>query len=494
MLDDVLGLPDATAGGITVLASQHLPGDVMARGSSAFDGDPTTAWNTAFGQPQGQWVEVHTAQPVTFDHLDLQVVADGRHSVPTQLRIDAGGESRTVDVPAIADQSSQNAVQSVPVTFAPLTGDDVRVTVTAIRPVTTTDFHEGQPIVMPVALAEVGIPGVQRAALPSRLSDACRTDLLTVDGAPVGIRLDGDAASAAAGGAVDFELCDGPVTLAAGDHVVRSARGVSTGIDVDRLVLGSQAGGSAMTLDAGGAFGTEVAATRTSAGGTTPTVKVVKNGRTKMEVRVEGAQPGQPFWLVLGESNSAGWRATVDGNQGSPTLVDGYANGWLVTPATRSFSVTLEWTPQRTVWIALAISAAALLLCLVLVIVWRKRRTGVDEPALDGPVEFANPFGVTGSRCVGAHCRHHRGRRRPHGRGARAVVGRVGRRRTHGRGVAPTALARALGARRAGRVRARGAVCDRAAIPTPIRFGLLLAHALRPRAGDRVAGGDPVRV
>ena len=125
-------------------------------------------------------------------------------------------------------------------------------------------------------------------------------------------------------------------------------------------------------------------------------MKVVKNGRTKMEVHVEGAQPGRPFWLVLGESNSAGWRATVDGHQGSPTLVDGYANGWLVTPATGNFSVTLEWTPQQTVWVALAISAAALLLCVALVIVWRKRRTSIDDPDLDGAVEFASPFGAAG--------------------------------------------------------------------------------------------------
>ena len=53
VLDAALGLPDASAGGITVLASQHLPGDVMARGSSAFDGDPTTAWSTAFGATAG---------------------------------------------------------------------------------------------------------------------------------------------------------------------------------------------------------------------------------------------------------------------------------------------------------------------------------------------------------------------------------------------------------------------------------------------------------
>ncbi len=40
VLDALLGIPDASAGGITVTSSQHLPADLAARGSSAFDGDP----------------------------------------------------------------------------------------------------------------------------------------------------------------------------------------------------------------------------------------------------------------------------------------------------------------------------------------------------------------------------------------------------------------------------------------------------------------------
>ena len=86
VLDQALGIPGADAGGVTVTASQHLPASVASRGSSAVDGDPGTAWSTGFGAPVGQWVEVATAQPVTIDRLDLEVVADGRHSVPTQLR------------------------------------------------------------------------------------------------------------------------------------------------------------------------------------------------------------------------------------------------------------------------------------------------------------------------------------------------------------------------------------------------------------------------
>jgi hypothetical protein len=53
-------------------------------------------------------------------------------------------------------------------------------------------------------------------------------------------------------------------------------------------------------------------------------------------------------------------------------LVDGFANGWQVTAADlaalggSNFTVSLTWTPQRLVWVALAVSAATLLLCLVL--------------------------------------------------------------------------------------------------------------------------------
>ncbi len=410
VLDALLGVPGVDAGGITVRASEHLPGDVAARGSNAFDGDPTTAWSTAFGDPTGAWVEVQTPQPVTFDHLDLRLVADGRHSVPTQLRIDAGGESRTVDVGPLTDGATPGTTVEVPVTFDPLTGNDVRVTITGTRPVTTIEYYDNQPIVMPAAIAEVGIPGVQRDPVPATLPSACRDDLLTIGGEPFPVRLVGDAATAQSGGAIDVEPCAGPVTLDAGDHVVRSSPGRVTGLDVDGLVLGSDADGSPMALGPGGSLARALQPPERLVS-ETPTVRVVHDGRTKKEIEVHGARPGTPFWLVLGQSNNAGWKATVDGSgasirpadgdgDGASTLVDGYANGWLVTPSSGSFRMTLEWEPQQTVWVALAISAATLLLCLVLAC-WRWRRRGGDGPDGAGDPEpqpvLAGPLVAAGS-------------------------------------------------------------------------------------------------
>jgi hypothetical protein len=398
-LDRVLGIAGADGGGVTVRASQHLPGDVASRGSAAFDGDESTAWSTAFGDSVGQWVEAETATPVTFDHLDLAIVADGRHSVPTQVRIDAGDDSRVVDLPPITDQSTPNAVVRVPVSFPALRANDVRVTITGLRPVTTIEYHENAPIVMPVAVAEVGIPGVQRAALPPQLPAPCRDDLLRVDGAPVAIRLVGETARASAGEAVPFEACAGPLELSAGDHLVESADGTTTAIDVDGVVLGSDATGAPMTLGAGGSL-REVASSSARGSTSGPDVRVVDDGRTTKHLRVTGAQPGAPFWLVLGESNSKGWHATVDGTDlGQPALVDGYANGWLVVPNASTFDVTLEWQPQRTVWVALGISAAAFVACLALVF-WRRRGRGGDDAAtaavVDGEPELASPLVAIG--------------------------------------------------------------------------------------------------
>ena len=118
-------------------------------------------------------------------------------------------------------------------------------------------------------------------------------------------------------------LADG-VFLDSGDHVLRATKGVDTGLDLDSLVHAVV--GGRQRADAGRA-----ARIRHRPAG--PTVKVDGQGRTSFDLSVTGATKGQPFWLVLGQSNNSGWTASVDGHDlGKPQLVDGYANGWLIDP------------------------------------------------------------------------------------------------------------------------------------------------------------------
>jgi arabinofuranan 3-O-arabinosyltransferase len=326
--------------GVVARSSGRLPGAVASRASAAVDGDPATAWVNHFGEQVGAWLEVERTVDTTIDRLDLRAVDDGDHSVPTRVSItNEHGERRTA---------------SPGETFSPLTGRRFRVTLDAVRPVTTIDWFSQAPIAMPVAIAELGLPVAPAAAPPPT---TCRTDLLTIDGDPVPVRLT----------AGRVEAC-GPLTLGRGDHLLRSALGAASGYDVDQLVL---------TTDPVGAA-TPVADRATD-------VEVVGQTRVSWDLRVTGSRP---TWLVLGQSWSRGWRATADGRDlGAPVLVDGYANGWLVEPGQ---TVHLQWTPQRIVWTGLAISALGVLLCLIILL-----RVALTPSRVAGATRAHDPAGAS---------------------------------------------------------------------------------------------------
>ena len=107
--------------------------------------------------------------------------------------------------------------------------DDFRLTVLAVDRATTTDWYSGGPAVLPVAIAEMGLPGVVRDAPADEVGDRCYDDLLTVDGEPVPIRFAGSTADAEARLPLDVEACDGPVA-AAGPTDVVAAEGRDTGL------------------------------------------------------------------------------------------------------------------------------------------------------------------------------------------------------------------------------------------------------------------------
>lgn len=388
-LDAILGVPGARRGGVTARTIAFMPGCIRCRASQALDGDPTTAWTTPFAGPRNQWVEYTVPKAVTFGSMDLQVVADGRHSLPKQLVVTAGGQRRVVNLPPVAERTVQDAVTPLRITFPPVTGARIRIAVTDVYERKTTNYFTTNPFLRPVGIAEWGIPGVRAPAPPTAIPPVCRTDLLRVDGRPFPIRLVGSSAAAERLQPLAIRPCDPKdparvptISLAPGRHTIESAPGRATGINLDRLLLASAAGGGAQAV-----AGERVAPF--AAQPAPPTVALTRNGRTSLTATVSGAR--QPFWLVLGESQNKGWRAKVAGGKalGGSTLVDGYANGWYIQPTASSFTVDIEWTPQRRVWFAIMLSIIGAALCLAIVVVGaiRTRRKGPSHRPVR-PIEW----------------------------------------------------------------------------------------------------------
>jgi hypothetical protein len=175
---------------------------------------------------------------------------------------------------------------------------------------------------------------------------------------------------------------------------VRSRNGGTTGLDVDQVVLSSQAGGTAAPVAAITPQADDTPTVSASRGASRPTassgpnLEVVHSGRTSATLHV--ARATSPFWLVLGQSLNDGWKATANGKDlGTAQLIDGYANGWLVKPAANGGAITLhlDWTPQKTVWTAIWLSVVGGLVCIGLIVagmVSRRRRRERADAAFDG--------------------------------------------------------------------------------------------------------------
>jgi arabinofuranan 3-O-arabinosyltransferase len=377
VLDELLGVSGPDEGGVSAEGSRGLSGDLHARASSAIDGDPTTVWSPGFLNQRGEYLDYELDAPISFDRLDLTLLNDGRHSLPTEITVIADGrEAAVVELPELEAptgeaQAGADELVRVPVDLPEVTGRELRFEVSGVKEVKVIDWHSKGPITAPVGIAELGVPGLSAPPPPDRFDDRCREDLVTVDGEPVGVRVTGAVDEALTGLPLEVELCGPELRLDAGEHVLRTRPGHQGGIDLDRLVLRSAPGGGPDT--AGEPLGPPP-----GEAGDEPEARVVDEGRASVDVEVTGADGEEPFWLVLGQSHSPGWAASQDaggGDLGEPRLVNGFANGWEVRPdgqATMAFS--LRWTPQRFVLAGLALSAIGVVLCLVLALLPRFRR------------------------------------------------------------------------------------------------------------------------
>ena len=158
----------------------------------------------------------------------MQVVADGRHSVPTSMTIASGTQVRKVTLPPIADSTVPNAVTTVPVSFPALTGQTFVVTFTGVRDEYAANYYSAGPLALPLGIAEIGIPDVKSAPTPVDVPGNCVSNLLTIDGQPIDVAVVGATQQALDNGEMQLVPCGADakgISLSAGTHVVQTAVG-----------------------------------------------------------------------------------------------------------------------------------------------------------------------------------------------------------------------------------------------------------------------------
>jgi arabinofuranan 3-O-arabinosyltransferase len=345
-------------------ASSHLTGMVSAGAAAAVDGNPATAWVTPFGQAVGSTLTLALQPGTTTDRFELVQPTDGLHSTVTTLNLVAGDLDVTVPVPA-PDATGLSTV--VLPTAVPADADQVTLTITGVESRTTIDRRYGEMTELPAAIGDIS--GFALAADdPVERPVGCRNDLVVVDGTPLGLDITDDVLDRLlAGEAVDVAPCDdAPFALTSGTHRIVTGGGVdaasTTGIDVDRITLRS----SYFWQD------------------NLPAAPVVQVERTRTTRTATVGPCPEGCWLVLGEGYNDAWTASVqadgiDTSLGTPEQVSGGFNGWYLAPSDQAHTVTMTWTPQSSLNIALLIASLGVLACLALALVDRRSARPIDE-------------------------------------------------------------------------------------------------------------------
>jgi arabinofuranan 3-O-arabinosyltransferase len=337
---------DRLAGGLSggagavLFGSGRFEGRPSWRASSAFDGRPATAWVAPWNGRA--WIAWRTRRPRVLRRLVL--VRSGLPArFPSSIRLSfAGGRTGALRV-------GPGGSVVLP---RPLRSRSFRLDVLAAG-------RSSRPA---VALSEVSGAGVPRVAVPrsGRVRGRCGDLTGTVAGRPLALRPYGRVAALDAGVPLRATAC-AALALPAGQVVLHVGSGVFR-----PLVLGLSSPAPSPIVRAA-----------RLAGRVTDPGRMGRGTYKGVRVRVSA-----PSWLVLGESYDRGWHAECDGRSlGTPSVVDGFANGWRVSPGCTH--VSLSFAPQKAVWWGYAIGALACLLLLVLTVVRRPRRVDMESDPIE---------------------------------------------------------------------------------------------------------------
>ena len=353
--DDVMNQMAAV---VTATSNRRLTGDPGSTAAHAIDGDPTTGWTSPFSDVIGSTVTIPLVASEATSSLRITQPTDQSHSVITRVTVTLGDQSTTVDVPA-PDRSGRSMIG-----FPSATATHLALTVDGIDPRTTVDRRYAEATVLPVSIHELETAPL---AAPQQLTPQpeCRSDLVDVDGVPLPITVSQQTIQRLlAGAAVDVQPCDSPVvSVTAGTHRLSTASGLTTGIDVDRIVLSDAS----------------PAVTATAAASPTVTMERTRTTRT---ATVSDCPDG--CWLILGEGYNDGWKAALDGTDlGQPRQISGGFNGWRLPASASPVTVTMTWAPQGTMWIGMTLAVLAVIACVALI--WLDKSKS-DPPIVAAPV------------------------------------------------------------------------------------------------------------
>lgn len=298
--------------------SAHAPSSIVLASSDALVGVSHLVWLSEF-DPADPWLEVNVDR-TSATPLDINVATGELYSqVGTVTVRDTTGNTVT----AAPDESG-----TVSIDLAGLEGERLRIELGDLVARTTVDRFSDRSRMLPVGVVEIS---PLRSTMAPDLT-GCRTDLLTIDGTPVGVVLHADGTVVG---------CD-PVSLDASRHRLQATPGHRSGIDLNRLILDTGEGGAAMVVDD------------------------LEMDRSDTRVVAGIDKPAE--WLVFAESWGPGWVATIDGvDLGEPTLVNGYAMAWPL-PADATGDIEITWAPQRWVNIGLMLGAIAALIMIALAV------------------------------------------------------------------------------------------------------------------------------
>ncbi|MEY4605993.1 MAG: hypothetical protein RLY45_753 [Actinomycetota bacterium] len=356
------------ARGATSDARVH--GDPGAGGPAAVDGRLETAWTTPFGSVVGSTVTVEISAAVR--SFDLVQRTGDRYSRVTRLSVaDRQGIVQVVVPPPDADGRSSIALPRA------MTGRRISLTIDSIDERRTVDRRYGEQVVLPASIAEIESPSLTGASTsPPR--GGCRSDLLTLDGAPLALELTtDDLAALAAGDEVNVRPCK-QLALSRGEHRIASVSGSMTGIDIDRVVLTSA------DLD------------KTRSMPPTAVPVAVSGTPTSRTLQVPACPTG--CWLVWGEGYNRAWTASLAGIDLGPPSAVSTGNGWWLEPSSAPSTVVLEFPPQASASAAQLLSLVAAAACVAILAIGALRRRRHASSTAHG--EAVEPPRWAGQRAV----------------------------------------------------------------------------------------------